>query len=104
MESAIWYSHRQEAVGGGEMTHQGFDLAAYNIAKDWLDGHVVSTAAVQCSAAVIPPMMQYETIIWERFENQQGRILHHIFHTDEQTAAKVHGYIVSNLKEVKDGN
>lgn len=76
------------------------ESCGYNIASDLVGNRSISTACVPCSAAVDPPMVQYETLIWEWDGKRRGVLLHQIFHICEEKARKVHGYIVNNLLQV----
>jgi len=73
-------------------------MELHNISFDIVGDRNISTACVPCSAAVNPPMVQYETLICEWDGKQRGRILHQIFHICEKDAKKVHEYIVRNLR------
>lgn len=75
-------------------------MGGYNIATDVVGNRYVSTAMHPTFIAALGANVKtYETFIWEWNGESRGRWLHEIHHENENTALKVHGYIVSNLRK-----
>jgi hypothetical protein len=75
----------------------------YNIAADIVGDRYVSTAMHPTFIAALDSYVKtYETLIWEWDGERRGKWLHEINHANEAVAAKVHGYIVSNLRKKEE--
>jgi len=85
-----------------EKSDEGLPIVLRNLDFDVIGDRAVSTTVVRCSAAINPPLVQYETIIWEWDGKQRSEMLDRIFHMSEQRARAAHRHIVDNLTQVKE--
>lgn len=74
-------------------------MDGYNIATDIIGDRYVSTAMHPTFIVAFGSYVKtYETLIWEWDGEKRGKWLHEINHANEDVATKVHGYIISNLR------
>jgi len=74
----------------------------YNIGWEAVGNRCVSTGAVPSSLLYGGWKLKFETIIWRWDGSERMGMLDRFGHFNEKEAAKVHNYIVNNLKRKRE--